>query len=365
MGAIAGRATLASEPWRLLSSAFLHIGIVHLLLNMWALYVFGHFLESLLGPWRLLVLYGLAALGGGLASTLTHEQYLAAGASGAVWGLMLAEVVLILRPRVLFDDIVFTVNKWAVFQPLVFNLVYSLQPGIDLTAHLGGGIAGGLVMLSGVLARDPQERAWRKAALLTAALMAASLALAFVHGRPWELRAPVLELRRLPGAAIDVPVPRGLRSQVEGEAVLFGALRQDPMVVECEPKRLAAPIPVERQKGELEALAREAAAEPLAKGLRREEPPAVVDLDGRPAYHHAVRYENGARSDRWFLVEGQRGLWLDVIQRPDVPEPWRALARQIARGVVFRPEEPAPRAPGPSSPLPPPPPSSATPPPFR
>src|SRR5688572_11121918 len=209
MGAITGREALAAEPWRVVSSAFLHIGPVHLLLNMWALYVFGHFLEALLGPSRLLVLYAAAAAGGGLASSLAHQQWLAAGASGAVWGLMVAELVLLLRPRVLFEGLVFHVNKSSVLQPLALNVFISLLPGIDLMAHLGGGLTGGLVMLSGVPARDPQGRAWRRVAYLAGTMMAACLAMALARGRPWELRHPVLELEKLPGVPFAVPVPRG------------------------------------------------------------------------------------------------------------------------------------------------------------
>ena len=97
MGANSGRVGLYSEPWRILSSAFLHIGPVHLLLNMWALVAFGRNLERALGPRRFLVLYGACAAGGGLVSALTHEEGLAAGASGAVWGLMVAEVVWLWR----------------------------------------------------------------------------------------------------------------------------------------------------------------------------------------------------------------------------------------------------------------------------
>src|SRR5262245_56259816 len=233
MGAITGRAALTDEPWRVLSSAFLHIGPVHLLLNMWALYVFGRFLEALLGPERLLVLYAAAALGGGVASSLAHEESLAAGASGAVWGLMVAEIVLLLRPRVLFEDLVFHVNKWSVMQPLVLNLLISLSPGIDLMAHLGGGVTGGLVMLSGVLSRDPRGRAWRPAARAAGTLMAACITMALARGRPWELRRPVLELESLPGARVAVPVPRGFTMQTVEDSVLFGMLPQDPLVVQC------------------------------------------------------------------------------------------------------------------------------------
>jgi rhomboid protease GluP len=189
MGANAGRQMLWAEPWRALSSAFLHIGYVHLLLNLWALTVFGRALEMLLGPWRLLVLYALSALGGGLASSLFRERTLSAGASGAVWGLMLAELVILLRPQVLFEGVTFNVSKGTVLQPLVLNLVWSLQPGIDLLGHLGGGVMGAVVVASGLLARDPDGTAWRWAGGVAAALMAASVALAFAHGRPWELPA--------------------------------------------------------------------------------------------------------------------------------------------------------------------------------
>ncbi len=81
MGANLGRDALGSEPWRLLSSAFLHGGPLHLLLNMWALWVFGTALERLFGPARFLTLYGASALGGGLLSAVIRAEGLAVGAS--------------------------------------------------------------------------------------------------------------------------------------------------------------------------------------------------------------------------------------------------------------------------------------------
>lgn len=342
MGAIAGRVTLAAEPWRTLSAAFLHIGIVHLLANMLVLYVFGRFLEAVLGPWRLLVLYAASALGGGLASTLGHEQRLAAGASGAVWGLMVAEVILLLRPRVLFHDIGFDVDKWQVLQPLVLNLLISLHPAVDLLGHLGGGLAGGAVMASGVLAGDSRRRIWRPAAVLAGAAMAIAVALAFAQGRPWELRAPVLENARLPGAPISLPLPRGAEPVADGSRIRFGVPGRDPLVIECEPERFEVILTPRERTEELAALVKRSAAEASEEGVRQETGPAIVDVAGRPTYYRAFRYPNGARADLWYFIEGRHGLRLMILQLKDAPGEWRALPDRIARGVVFEAENARP-----------------------
>jgi membrane associated rhomboid family serine protease len=347
MGAVVGRSALAGEPWRVLASAFLHIGLVHLLANMWALYVFGHFLEVILGPWRLLVLYGAAALGGGLSSTLTHDQYLAAGASGAVWGLMVAELVVLLWPKVLFDDVVFNVSKWSVLQPLVLNLLISMAPGIDLMAHLGGGVAGGLIMASGVLARDPEARSWRPAAALSAAAMAACVSLAIAHGRPWELRAPVLEARPLPDAPVVIPVPPGQEMERHGGTVVFGGRPRDPVRIQCETDE-AEGADAADVAGQLKALVRD--ARPSGSDVKDEEWPAIVQAGGRPAFHRAVRFGDGERHDLWYMIEDGTRLRLEVAMAPDAPDAWRSVPQRIAAGVAFTAPPVAATKPAPSSP---------------
>jgi len=335
MGANAGRDLLPSEPWRVLSSAFLHIGPLHLLFNMWALWVFGWALERLLGSARLLVLYGLAALGGGLVSALGHGQHLSAGASGAVWGLMLAELVLVLRPRSLFEDLTFTVNKLTVMQPLIINLIYSLQPGIDMLGHLGGGATGALVMGSGLLARARDSAAWRVAATVACIAMALSIGLAFGSGRPWELRSPALETQVVPECGITLAVPRGLALERAKDGVQYGAPRQDPLVVECEMDQLGTAPDATEREAFLTDLARKGQAQTPAPGLRRVEEPAVVPLSGRPAYHHALAAANGVREDTWYVVEGQIGVRLVVTQLPGLPPEWRGVSERIAASLAF------------------------------
>jgi hypothetical protein len=303
---------------------------------MWALIVFGRALEMLMGAWRLLVLYALAALGGGLVSSLFREETLSAGASGAVWGLMLAELVILLRPQVLFEGVTFTVSKSAVLQPLVLNLIWSLQPGIDLLGHLGGGLAGALVVGSGLLGRTAEAPGWRWAGSGAAALMALSLGLAFARGRPWELRAPVLEARAVPALGVGVPVPRGLLpSSTTAETVTFGRRRQDPLVIQAAVFPEDAPVPAEKRREVLRQTAEAAAARPLERGAQRERAPSVVDLPQGPAYHEALRFPNGARLQVWQLVDGERRLQLIVVQEPGAPAAWDQVPEQIVRGLAF------------------------------
>jgi rhomboid protease GluP len=334
MGAIAGRSALPTEPWRVLSSAFLHIGPAHLLINMWALWAFGRSLEQLMGSARLLVLYGLSALGGGLVSALGHDARLAAGASGAVWGLMVAQLVLLLYPRSLFEDLSFEVNKFTVLQPLIINLIYSLQPGIDMLGHLGGGAAGGLVMGSRLLTLGPRARAWSLAAGVAAAAMAASIGLAFIGGRPWDLRRPALETHTLGDSGITLQIPRGLELDRSQEGYTYGRLRTDPLQVNGLPYR---------EDGVTDARSRDAVlaaqkddGEAASAGLRLVQAPRVVSLAGRPAAHQVLQAPNGVHVDVWTLVEPDgRALRLTVLQRPGLAADWKALPEQIAASVAF------------------------------
>jgi membrane associated rhomboid family serine protease len=316
MGAIAGRNMLAAEPWRVLSSAFLHIGFAHLLVNMWALWAFGKSLEQLMGCARLLVLYGLSALGGGTLSAIGHDERLAAGASGAVWGLMVAQLVLVLLPRSLFEDLVFQVNKATVFQPLVINLLYSLTPGIDMLGHLGGGAAGGLAMGSRLVTLRPRAAAWRAAAALAVVAMAASIGLALWTGRPWDVTQPVLVTQALGDTGYTLRIPRGLAARRDAKSFVFGSVRFDPMIVECRLERVGAITSAASRDAFL------AAEGEMTPG-------------GRPVSHKTLATKNGVPVELWTFadVDG-RVLRLFVIQ-PDLPATWKTVPAEIAASVTF------------------------------
>ncbi len=126
------------ELYRLLTSAFLHSGITHVLFNMFALYVIGPPLEIWLGRTRFSCLYLLSALGGSVLIYLFSPLNVPTlGASGAVFGLFAATFVVAKKVNV---DI-----RWVVIM-IVINLVITFTvPSISWQGHLGGLLTGGLI----------------------------------------------------------------------------------------------------------------------------------------------------------------------------------------------------------------------------
>lgn len=157
-------AVASGEYYRLLTSMFLHFGLLHIGFNMYALYLLGPQVETALGRWRFGSLYLLAGLGGSGASYLfSPVNVLGAGASGAIFGLFAAYFVLARRAGAQTGQIVGLIG---------INLLLGLVlPGIDYRAHLGGLVVGALT--TAVLVYAPPGR-WRVLAQL-AGLMAAAL----------------------------------------------------------------------------------------------------------------------------------------------------------------------------------------------
>jgi membrane associated rhomboid family serine protease len=138
------RVAVDGEYWRLIGSAFLHIGLLHLAGNMLALAIVGPALERVFGWWRFLAIYLVAALGGSVAVYLFGSPFGAvAGASGAVYGLFAATLIVVRR---LGLDARFMVLAVAL------NFGVSFAPGISLLGHLGGFVTGGLLTLAMVYA---------------------------------------------------------------------------------------------------------------------------------------------------------------------------------------------------------------------
>jgi rhomboid protease GluP len=193
MGAVTSEA-FGGEPWRLMSSSWLHIGGLHLLLDVSALAMLGWLLEPWLGWRRLVLLHFAATLGAGLASAAAIGDGLSAGSSGAVFGLLGAALVLAWRPGQVVPETEVGRIRGRLTIYAIACLALSLVPGIDLMSHLGGGLVGAALTRSGLLIRglttagpratDGRLTRWAIAAI---ALQVASVAVAIVVGAPWEL----------------------------------------------------------------------------------------------------------------------------------------------------------------------------------
>jgi len=137
-------AVASSQPWRFMTTAFLHASLIHLAFNMWALWILGSALEPILGRWRFAALCALSALGGStmiywLASPTAPASWLtsAVGASGAVFGLFAA--LFIIQRR-------FGRDTSAIVGLLVLNLAISfIGANISWQGHLGGLVTGAIV----------------------------------------------------------------------------------------------------------------------------------------------------------------------------------------------------------------------------
>ena len=142
--------TTGGEPWRLFTSTFIHIGAVHLLMNMYVLWGTGRLVERILGNAGFLLLYVASGLLGSVASAAWSPYVVSAGASGAVFGVYGGLFGVLVRQKHSIPKEALTplLRSAALF--IGYNLVFGMtQKGIDMAAHLGGlaaGFLGGLLL---------------------------------------------------------------------------------------------------------------------------------------------------------------------------------------------------------------------------
>lgn len=140
-GANYGELTRSGEVYRLLTSAFLHIGILHLIVNMYSLYVIGPQLESFLGKTKFLFVYLFSAISGGLLS-LCFTTGISAGASGAIFGLLGSLLYFGYHYRIYLGSVM----KSQIIPLIFLNLLIGFtMNGVDNAAHIGG-LVGGILM---------------------------------------------------------------------------------------------------------------------------------------------------------------------------------------------------------------------------
>lgn len=132
------------EYYRLFTCIFLHIGIMHLLCNMYSLYIIGREVESLFGKIKYIIIFILSGISGSIMSLAFTHNTISAGASGAIFGLLGALLYFGIHYRTYLGEAI----KRSVIPIIVVNLIIGiLAEGIDLAAHIGGLIGGVLVAM--------------------------------------------------------------------------------------------------------------------------------------------------------------------------------------------------------------------------
>lgn len=174
-GANFGPQTLTSEPWRLVTSNYVHIGILHIALNMWCLWNLGALAEQLFDRWTYFLTYTACGVAGSITSLWWHPLAVGAGASGAIFGLAGALISALYFGRLPIPRRALQSTLKSLISFAGYNLFFgTVIPGIDNSAHLGGLVCG--LILGTVLARhlasSAEERnAWRRWVFLATALI--------------------------------------------------------------------------------------------------------------------------------------------------------------------------------------------------
>jgi membrane associated rhomboid family serine protease len=179
-GAKSGPLIKAGQWWRLGTSIFLHIGLIHIALNMYAAWIFGRVVERFQGTWRMLAFFLFGGMAGSVASLWWAPDVISAGASGGLFGIIGGMIAIYARywrslPPVMRRGL----RSWLTTL-LVLNAAFLLAPGIDSAAHIGG-LVGGLLMGLAV-ARPPTEpRGLGPLTLVAAGTLLAALAVAAIY----------------------------------------------------------------------------------------------------------------------------------------------------------------------------------------
>jgi rhomboid protease GluP len=303
------------------------------------------------------LVYFLSGLGASLSTALFHPQVLSVGASGAIWGLMGAAFGMRIPTRHLLRAR--GVRLSSGWQVLALNLAISFVPGVDLTAHLGGGVVGfvlgavafypdpglptGAPATRGAL-RAVFDRLYSFGAVLASLALAGAVVQALYQGRPWRFAgAPLLHRVSIGSTGLSVELPEPLDTELQpaatpSEGWRFGVPARSPLAV-----RLVLlddslpPLDPEREpQAEIERLLRELRDQIERDPADAELPRTSLELtsfEGRTVLRDEYRGTD-QQSVRYFSYVGTLPVALVVSRfrtwRSDL---WPGVDRRIAASL--------------------------------
>ena len=174
-GADWGPLTFTTEYWRILTSNYVHIGILHIALNMWCLWNLGALAERIFDRWTYALTYTACGIAGSILGVWWHPYAPEAGASGAIFGIAGALIAALYLGRLPVPPAAIKATLKSLLSFAGYNLIFgAVVPGISNAAHMGGLIAGlGLgAVLAPRLTAPPEERnSWRRMVFIAAGVL--------------------------------------------------------------------------------------------------------------------------------------------------------------------------------------------------
>ena len=165
-GADWGPYTLTTQPWRMLTSNYVHIGIIHIALNMWCLWNLGALAERIFDRWTYVLAYTACGIAGSIVSLWWHPTAVGAGASGAIFGIAGALISALYLGRLPVPPSAIKATLKSLMSFAGYNLFFgAVVPGISNAAHLGGFVTGlslGAVLAPRLTAPADDRNSWRR-----------------------------------------------------------------------------------------------------------------------------------------------------------------------------------------------------------
>lgn len=191
-GAIYKPLIIEGEWWRLFTAMFEHIGLMHLLFNMYASLFIGIYLEPLMGKLLFTVAYLVTGIAASVTSAWWHDNSVGAGASGAIFGLYGVFLLLLLTNLIDQQTRKSLLSSIGIF--VGYNLILGLRAGVDNAAHIGGLVAG--VVCGAVIYLHLKDRSNKTLEKIIAAGLVVAVAVAVVFTIP-KLSNPVGEYQAM------------------------------------------------------------------------------------------------------------------------------------------------------------------------
>jgi rhomboid protease GluP len=185
------------EYWRLLSAGFIHISLVHLMVNMYALYNLGLFFETQFGWKRMVITLVIGIVSGSGFQFVTAGNVLAVGLSGGLFALLGSIIVFQFEVGLIRQRAV----QMQLLQLIIINGLISLVPGIAVMAHVGGLVSG--ILLAIFFSKKPSWNDLRRHVVIASVILMAALGFLMASDRqrePFYLETDVEVLEFLEGA---------------------------------------------------------------------------------------------------------------------------------------------------------------------